>query len=142
MTAAGATRQLGKVSSDASSRMRTGARTGARRISKKEALRRYQGFMLIVGVAMICLLIVFMAAFAANLRRENTQLQKDNEYLQSEIDSLNDQIGEATNVDQIEKVATEEYGMVHPDSQNCIAISTQKNTNSDLAATIKDEAYS
>ena len=44
-------------------------------------------------------------------------------------------------MDQIEKVATEQYGMVHPDSQNCIAIGDQKNTNSDLAATIKDEAY-
>lgn len=136
MTTAGATSQLnGRSVRRSSGRRKTAG------ISRNELKKRTRGLLLIIAVAGICLLLVFMAAFAANLRRENTQLQKDNEYLQAEIDSLDDQIGESTNVDQIEKVATEQYGMVHPDSQNCIAIGDQKNTNSDLAATIKDEAY-
>ena len=78
MTTAGATSQLnGRSVSRSSGRRKTAG------ISRNELKKRTRGLLLIIAVAGICLLLVFMAAFAANLRRENTQLQKDNEYLQA-----------------------------------------------------------
>lgn len=106
-----------------------------------DAVQRSKALLLVMAVFALCLLIVLMSAFAANLKRENNQIQSSNEYLQAEIDSLSNQVGDSTNISKIETAATETLGMVHPDSQNCIKIEKNKTTKTDLAATIKEEAY-
>ena len=108
---------------------------------RADAIQRSKALLLVLAAFALCLAIVFMSAFAANLKRENNQLQSSNEYLQAEIDSLKNQIGDSTNISKIETEATGTLGMVHPDSQNCITISKSKTTKTDLAATIKEEAY-
>lgn len=106
-----------------------------------ETVRRSQMLYRVMLVGLFVLLIVFMSAFAADLRRVNNELQISNGYLQAEIDSLENQIGDAASINRIESIATKELGMVHPDSENCIALGSDKNTDTNLAATIKDEAY-
>ena len=65
-----------------------------------------------------------------------------NEYIQAEIDSLNTKINDASNINKIEKTATEKYGMVHSESQNCITVGDSKSSGkTNLASAIKDEAY-
>lgn len=96
--------------------------------------------VLLVGV--LCLSVVVMSAFAANLNRKNNELQKKNDYIQAEIDSLNTKINDASNINNIEKTATEKYGMVHSESQNCITVGDSKSSGkTNLASAIKDEAY-
>ncbi|WP_314032503.1 hypothetical protein [Mogibacterium timidum] len=96
--------------------------------------------VLLVGV--LCLSVVVMSAFAANLNRKNNELQKKNDYIQAEIDSLNTKINDASNINKIEKTATEKYGMVHSESQNCITVGDSKSSGkTNLASAIKDEAY-
>lgn len=106
-----------------------------------DAIQRSKALLLVMAVFALCLLIVLMSAFAANLKRENNELESSNEYLQAEIDSLTNQIGDSTNINKIETAATGTLGMVHPDSQSCIKIEENKATKTDLAATIKEEAY-
>lgn len=96
--------------------------------------------VLLVGV--LCLSVVVMSAFAANLNRKNNELQKKNDYIQAEINSLNTKINDASNINKIEKTATEKYGMVHSESQNCITVGDSKSSGkTNLASAIKDEAY-
>ena len=96
--------------------------------------------VLLVGV--LCLSVVVMSAFAANLNRKNNELQKKNDYIQAEIDSLNTKINDASNINKIEKTATEKYGMVHSEPQNCITVGDSKSSGkTNLASAIKDEAY-
>lgn len=113
--------------------------------NSKRSARAKQNSRMFVGViiaGIMCLMIVVMSAFAANLNQENNQLQKKNDYIQAEVDSLNTKINDASNINKIEKTATEKYGMVHSESQNCITIGDSKSSSkTNLASAIKDEAY-
>ena len=64
-----------------------------------------------------------------------------NDVLQAEIDSLNEQINDATSIEKVETIATKKYGMVQPDESNYITIRDDKKQGSSLADTIKKEAY-
>ena len=85
--------------------------------------------------ALLLLGIVFMAAYSTNLQQQNNTLAARNDVLQAEIDSLNEQINDATSI------ATKKYGMVQPDESNYITIRDEKKQGSSLADTIKKEAY-
>lgn len=119
-----------------------GAQSVRRQTREQNNIAKYKSsFILIVLLSVILLAMVSMAAFSANLQAKNNDLKQANSNLQAEIDSLNTQIGDATNIERIEKVATKEYGMVQPDADNYIAVSEEVAVDQDLAATIKDEAY-
>ena len=113
-----------------------------RKSAAQEAASRSKSMLLsVASVAFILLLIVFMAAYAAKIQKENNDLRADNAYLQAEIDSLNNKISDATSIDHIEEVATKELGMVLPDSSNYVMMEDDGAGQMDLAATIKEEAY-
>lgn len=91
--------------------------------------------------ALLLLGIVFMAAYSTNLQQQNNTLAARNDVLQAEIDSLNEQINDATSIEKVETIATKKYGMVQPDESNYITIRDEKKQGSSLADTIKKEAY-
>jgi cell division protein FtsL len=86
-------------------------------------------------------ILIGLRAYGATIQHENNELIRDNQYLQAEIDSLKSQIIEETKVTRIEKVATSEYGMVYPTSDNCVRIKSDKEDRENLAALIRSEAY-
>ena len=85
--------------------------------------------------------LIGLSAYAASLQHANNVLVEENQYLQAEIDSLNSRIVEETKVTRVEKIATEEYGMIYPTTDNCIVISEDAETGENLAAVIRSEAY-
>lgn len=95
----------------------------------------------ILLAALLMLGGVFMSAYSANLQQKNNALKAQNEIVQAEIDSLNEQINDASSIEKVEKIATEKYGMVQPDESNYIRLKNKKSTSGDLADTIKKEAY-
>lgn len=95
----------------------------------------------IVSGALILLSIVFMAAYSANLQQKNNTLTSENEMLQAEIDSLNEQINNATSIDKVEKIATEKYGMKPQSAKNYVTIKDGSQKTENLADVIKKEAY-
>ena len=121
--------------------MMAGRGVGKRTAKSSEVVRRSHALKLVLLAGLACLVLVLMSAYAANLRRLNDDLSSQNAYLQAEIDSLEIKIGNSTNVNKIESIATKELGMIHPTSDNCIAIGDEKTESTNLAATIKDEAY-
>ena len=56
-----------------------------------------------VIVGLICIIIVVLTAYSAELRCENNELIDSNEALQGEIDTLNVEIKSANNIEHIEK---------------------------------------
>ncbi|MBQ6621737.1 MAG: cell division protein FtsL [Mogibacterium sp.] len=108
----------------------------------QEAASRSRSLLLsVASVALILLMVVFMAAYSAKIQKENNDLKAENAYLQAEIDSLNIKISDATSIDHIEEVATKELGMVLPDDSNYIMMEDEDAGTIDLAAMIIEEAY-
>jgi cell division protein FtsL len=104
--------------------------------------RASRGLVRLVVILMISIFVlVCLSCYAATIQHANNVLREQNSMLQAEIDSLNSQIAEETKVTKIERLAVYKYGMVHPTSENCIVISESAESEGNLAATIKGEAY-
>ena len=110
------------------------ARTRSRRASRNMILT-------MVALMAAVFVLVGLSAYAASIQHANNVLTQENDYLQAEIDSLNSQIVEQTKVTRVEEVATKEYGMVYPTSDNCIVINENEESSTSLAASIRSEAY-
>ncbi len=119
-------------------RKRSSVRT-ARRVNERNDKR----FMLLLAVMIVAGLFVMigMRCYGATIQHANNELEEKNSYIQAEIDSLQSQIIEKTKVTTIESLATEQYGMIYPTSDNCIRFSADDEEKENLAATIRSEAY-
>ena len=128
-----------------STAVNTGRKAVVRRRTKtttQAAAAQYQiAIKYILCGALLLLGIVFMAAYSTNLQQQNNTLAARNDVLQAEIDSLNEQINDATSIEKVETIATKKYGMVQPDESNYITIRDDEKQGSSLADTIKKEAY-
>ncbi|MBQ6315584.1 MAG: hypothetical protein IKE85_02005 [Mogibacterium sp.] len=120
----------------------TASKVRVRAASKRRSRRASRNLVLTATAIMTAIFILIgLSAYAASLQHANNVLAEQNAYLQAEIDSLNSQIIEETKVTRIEKIATEEYGMIYPTAENCIVISEDTESGQNLAATIRSEAY-
>jgi cell division protein FtsL len=97
--------------------------------------------MTLVLVGLVCIVMVVLTAYAAELRVENNNLIDKNQSLQGEVETLNVKIKTANNIDHIENVARNKLGMVYPTSDECIYITSKDKANSNLATVIRKEAY-
>lgn len=111
----------------------------AQRKRSKRASRNI--FLSATALILAIFVLIGLSAYAASIQHANNVLQEENAYIQAEIDSLNSQIVDATKVTKIEKIATEEYGMIYPTAENCIVISEDSESGENLAAVIRSEAY-
>ena len=93
------------------------------------------------AIVLAVFVLVGLSAYAASIQHANNELMQENEYLQAEIDSLRSQIIEETKITKVEEIAKEEYGMVYQTSENCIGINESEEESSNLAASIRNEAY-
>lgn len=94
-----------------------------------------------VIVGAICIVMVIMAAFAAQLRIENNGLIKENEAIQNEIDTLNVELQSANSLENVEKVAISKLGMVYPSPDQCVYVTEEDTPKGDFATVIKNNAY-
>ena len=110
------------------------------RADRKRADRR--SAVRILTVIMIGIFVlVGMRSYAAIIQHENNVLERENEYIQAEIDSLQSQIVDETRVTRIENVATQQFGMVYPSTENVVKLGNAKSEVDNLAAAIRSEAY-
>ena len=107
----------------------------------RESRDRRRMFRIAALILFAIFILVGMRAYCANLQHANNELIKENGYLEAEIDSLNSQLIEQTNVTTIEKIATDDYGMIFPTADNVIYLDDGKEEEDSLAAEIRSEAY-
>ena len=93
-----------------STAVNTGRKAAARRRTKtttQAAAAQYKiAIKYILCGALLLLGIVFMAAYSTNLQQQNNTLAARNDVLQAEIDSLKEQINDATSIEKVETIAT------------------------------------
>lgn len=97
--------------------------------------------MAILAIGLICMAIVVLTAYAAELRVDNNRLITNNSILQGEIDTLNVRIKAANNIEHIESIAREQLGMVYPENSQYVYISDEEVPLGNLALVIKENAY-
>ena len=85
--------------------------------------------------------LVGMRSYAAIIQHENNILERENAYLQAEVDSLQSQIVDETRVTRIEDVATQQFGMVYPSADNVVKLGNAESEVRNLAAAIRSSAY-
>ncbi|MGI6211672.1 MAG: hypothetical protein ACOYJJ_03745 [Anaerovoracaceae bacterium] len=105
----------------------------------KSEKRRILASVIIMGA--ICILIVMLSAYAAELKAQNNKITANNEALNGEVESLNVEIKTANSIDHIEKVALGDLGMVSSNSEDCITITKKDKKKNNLAAALREEAY-
>lgn len=98
-------------------------------------------FMTLLG-GILCLLIVVMTSYAAQLQVENNQLAKNIDSMQGQVDLLDIKIKSATNVSTIETKAVSELGMVYPTTDSMIYVTDGDAPSGDFATVVKEKAYS
>ena len=118
------------------------AESRAQRIKEDRIRADRRSAVRILAVVMIGIFVlVGMRSYAAIIQHENNILVRENEYLQAEIDSLQSQIIDETRVTRIEKVATQQFGMVYPSAANVVKLGNAESEVKNLAAAIRSEAY-
>jgi cell division protein FtsL len=95
----------------------------------------------ILLIGFICVSMVVMRAYAAEVRCENNRLNDINEQLASDIDTLAVKISFANSAGTIEEIAKERLGMEYPTADNCQTLKDSDKPKKNFAAVIRKEAY-
>ena len=95
----------------------------------------------ILFIGLMCMVMVVLTAYAAELRVDNNKLISSNNTLQGEIDTLNVRIKAANNIENIEQIAKNQLGMVYPETGQYVYINPNDVPLGDLALRIKETAY-
>ena len=106
---------------------------------KSREKKRVLVTMIVIGIMMI--IMVVLAAFAAEIRHENNTLINKNEALQGEVDTLTVKIKTSNSIDHIESVAKTKFRMVYPTSDQRIYITSKDKPQGNFAAVVRQQAY-
>jgi cell division protein FtsL len=98
-------------------------------------------FLTIILIGVIGLGLVITTAYAANIKYQINATLKQNNIISGEIETLNVQINEATNIQTLENKAQIELGMVYPQMDEFVFIASEAKPSEDFAMIIKSEAY-
>lgn len=92
-------------------------------------------------IGMVFIGVIIAGAYAASINYQNNQIRESNQALQSEVQSLHIDLESASNLANIEKRATKDLGMVYPDGDKLVVLSTAKKVDSNLAVKLKKKAF-
>lgn len=92
-------------------------------------------------IGILSVIIVVLAAYAAELRVDNNRMEAANASLQNEIDTLDIKIKSANSIDHIESIAINQLGMVYAEESECVYLSQTEAPTGNLAMIIRENAY-
>lgn len=97
---------------------------------------------LTVLVGLICICLIVMAAYAAQVKYNINGILAKTDSVQGEIENLNVEINSAANITAIEEKARTRLGMVYPTSEQITYINTAEEEITGFSQTLKQIAYS
>lgn len=95
----------------------------------------------VLAVGILCIIMVVLTAYSAELKCDNNGLISENEALQGEIDTLKIKIKSANNIEHIEAFASEKLGMVYPEHGECVYLDQESAPDANFAMSLKQQAY-
>lgn len=108
---------------------------------KEAIINKKQMIFWLLVVGTICVAIIIMNAFVADIAYNNNKIIKQNSVLQSEIETLTIDIQSSRNISNIEKNAVKKIGMIQPEGDSFVDFSVNKSKVKNLASTMKKEVF-
>lgn len=93
------------------------------------------------AVGLLCVIMVVLTAYSAELRCDNNKMISDNEALQGEIETLHVKIKSANSIEHIEDYALNKLGMVYPERGECVYLDQESAPAENFAMSLRKEAY-
>ncbi len=100
---------------------------------------RLMGLTVFVGLLCICLII--MAAYSAQVKYNINGIMADSDKVQGEIENLKVELNSASNITSIEQKAEARLGMVYPKAEQITYIEGGAESITGFAQTLKQIAY-
>lgn len=97
--------------------------------------------ILLLGMVMTMILFIVMTAYAASIRYDIGQVQRENELLWDEIKNLQSSETTMNGVGYVEEKAKKELGMVPADTEKCVYITSDDIPPAGFADVLKAKAY-
>ena len=72
--------------------------------------------LVIAAIGICCIVIIFLQACASSINYSINTLNQEINVLEGDIDNLHVQLNSASGLDYVEEYATEQLGMIYPDS--------------------------
>ena len=113
---------------------------GQRSIISRAVLLRSVLILLTAGALLVG--TVWMSAKATQIKYSINRTNNEIRLLENEINTLNIKIQSANGIEYVEEYAIDKLGMRYPKSNQCIYIEEGASVRADLAAKIKEKAYS
>ena len=95
--------------------------------------------LLLAGI--FCVGAIISTAYAASVKFEVNSISKGNAGLLCEIENLNVEVKNATNIRTIEEKAENQLGMVYPLPEQFVFLSTREKPQGDFGALLMEQAY-
>ena len=95
--------------------------------------------LFLIGV--LCVSIIISTAYVASVRYEINSINRQSVTLQGEIENLNVQIKNATNIKTIEEKAINDLGMIYPSASQFVFLQNDAGPLKDFATLLKVQAY-
>ena len=106
-----------------------------------KACRKRKIMLNMFAVGILCIIMVVLTAYSAELKCDNNGLMVENEALQGEIDTLKIKIKSANNIEHIEAYASEKLGMIYPEHGECVYLDQESAPDADFAMSLRQQAY-
>lgn len=113
---------------------------GQRSIISRAVLLRSVLILLTAGALLVG--TVWMSAKATQIKYSINRTNNEIRLLENEINTLNIKIQSANGIEYVEEYTIDKLGMRYPKSNQCIYIEEGASVRADLAAEIKEKAYS
>lgn len=107
-------------------------------LSNKDKLRI---LVVMMAAGVIAIGMIISTAFCASIKYKTNNIIEENHVLQSEIENLTVQIYTSSNLEAIESKATEELGMVYPESSQIVYLANGEKAPEGFAQKMKEQAY-
>ena len=119
---------------------RTRRRTVSPDERSKSSLKLF-GVAAVSSLAIVCIAVIMITAFCANLKYDINQTVKANTAIQGEIENLEAKLYSVNNIGVIEGTATGTLGMVYPNKKNQIYVTNSDVPAEGFAVVLRDKAY-
>ncbi|MCL1982782.1 MAG: hypothetical protein FWG53_06840 [Clostridiales bacterium] len=102
---------------------------------------KIKAITMVLFAGLLCICLIVITAYTAGVKYEINSINKGNAELMCEIQNLNVDIKNATNLRTIEAKAEEELGMIYPSPEQFVFLSASEKPQGDFAALLKEQAY-
>lgn len=102
---------------------------------------KVRAVLMLLLAGLFCIGAIVSTAYTASVKYEVNSISKGNAALLCEIENLNVDVKNATNIRTIEEKAVTQLGMVYPQPEQFVFLNTREKPQGDFGALLMEQAY-